>query len=112
MSNISPRIVGLFELDVAGNIRYSRTAATNAAVNGASEFVGRNFFDEIAPHKNVEEFRRRFRYFAQSTDSSQKFNFTCQFDEEPLEVKVLLTQICEREFDLRDKLIIVDIREV
>jgi len=86
MINTSSGIVGLFELDTPGTIRYSRTPATNTAVNGAFESVGRNFFDEIAPFKNIEEFRR-FRYFAQSTDSAQKFNFTCQFDEKPIEVK-------------------------
>ncbi len=111
MITTSSDIVGLFELDTAGTIRYLRTANTNKALNGASETVGRNFFDEIAPLKNVEDFRRRFRYFAQGTESAQKFNFTCQFAENTAEVKVLMTQINEREFDSRDKMIIVDIRE-
>lgn len=112
MINPSFGIVGLFELDTDGIIRYSRTPATNTAFDGVSASVGRNFFDEIAPLKNVEDFRRRFRYFAQGTESAQKFNFIFQFDENTAEVKVLLTQISEREFDSRDKLIIVDIREI
>lgn len=110
MINQTSGFYGLFEMDTAGTVRYSKTPAGNYLSNPPNNFVGRNFFDEIAPFKNIEEFRRRFRYFAQGSDSAQKFNFTCQFDEQPVEVKVMLTHISEREYDASSKLIIVDIR--
>jgi len=91
---------------------YSKIESGDYSAHGRTKFIGLNFFEEVAPFKNVEEFRRRFRYFAQGSGSSQKFNFVCQFDELPLEVKVMLTQISESEFDVRSKLIIVDIRKV
>jgi photoactive yellow protein len=104
--------MGVFELDTAGTVMYSRV---NPNVNAASftpssDLVGRNFFDEVAPFKNIEEFRRRFRHFARGSDSAEKFTFTCQFEEHPAEMKVMLTRISEREFDEDKKLIIVDIR--
>ena len=112
MINASSDICGLFELDTSGTVMYSKVVSDGYSANARNNFVGRNFFDEVAPFKNIEEFRRRFRYFAQSSDSAQKFNFTCQFDEQPVEVKVMLTHICEREYDASAKLIIVDIRKV
>jgi hypothetical protein len=113
MRNVSTDNMGLFELDTAGTVMYSRVnpsiyaASTNAS---SSDFIGRNFFDEVAPFKNVEEFRRRFRHFACGSNSAEKFTFTGQFEERPAEMKVMLTRISEREFDEDKKLIIVDIR--
>ena len=102
--------MGLFELDTAGTVMYSRVNPGVYAASASSDFIGRNFFDEVAPFKNVEEFRRRFRHFAHGSDSAEKFTFTCQFEERPAEMKVMLTRISEREFDEDKKLIIVDIR--
>jgi len=111
MTNVSSGNMGLFELDTAGTVMYSRVnPGIYAATTPPSDFVGRNFFEEVAPFKNVEEFRRRFRHFACGSDSAEKFTFTCQFEERPAEVKVMLTRISEREFDEAKKLIIVDIR--
>jgi hypothetical protein len=114
MINASSGNMGLFELDTAGTVMYSRVNPNiydNASsAPPSSDFVGRNFFEEVAPFKNVEEFRRRFRHFACGSDSAEKFTFTCQFEERPAEMKVMLTRISEREFDEDKKLIIVDIR--
>lgn len=111
MINATSGNMGLFELDTAGTVMYSRVNP-NVYENAAqpSDFVGRNFFEEVAPFKNVEEFRRRFRHFARGSDSAEKFTFTCQFEERLAEMKVMLTRISEREFDEDKKLIIVDIR--
>lgn len=112
MTNVSTDNMGLFELDTAGTVMYSRVnpSAYAASTVPSSDLVGRNFFEEVAPFKNVEEFRRRFRHFACGSDSAEKFTFTCQFEERPAEMKVMLMRISEREFDEDKKLIIVDIR--
>jgi len=112
INTLPAEIYGLFELDSAGTVMYSKIESGDYSAKGWTEFNGLNFFDEVAPFKNVEEFRRRFRYFVKGSDAAEKFNFICQFDEQPLEVKVMLTQISEREFDASSKLIIVDIRKV
>ena len=113
MKSLPAEIYGLFELDSVGTVMYSKIESSgDYSAKGRAEFVGRNFFDEVATFTNVEEFRRRFRYFAGGSDPAAKFNFICQFDEQPLEVKVMLTQISEREFDAKYKLIIVDIRKI
>jgi photoactive yellow protein len=112
INTLSQDVYGLFELDSAGTVMYSKIESNDYSAPGRKKFLGLNFFEEVAPFKNVEEFRRRFRYFVQSSGSSEKFNFVCQFDEQPLEVKVMLTQIFESQFDAKSKLIIVDIRKV
>jgi hypothetical protein len=111
MITTSPNGFGLFELDLMGKVMYSRVDPNNSSVNLPKDLTGLNFFDEVAPFENIEELRRRFRYFAKGSDSAQKFTFICQSGEQPLEVKVMLTQISEREFDGKEKLIIVDIRK-
>jgi hypothetical protein len=112
MTNVTNNIYGLFELDTAGTVKYSKFVDGGAFLNPPSDLVGRNFFDDFAPFRNVEELRRRFRYFAKGSDRAQKFNLSCQVNGTPTEVKVMLTQISEREFDASEKLIIVDIRKL
>jgi len=112
MINASAKVFGLFELDLMGTVMYSKVDSNYSSGNLPQSLIGLNFFDEVAPFGNGEELRRRFRYFAKGSDSADKFTFTCQSDENSLEVKVMLTQINEREYNNGEKLIIVDIRKV
>lgn len=106
------QIFGLFELDTAGNVLYSRIDLENSNINPATNLIGRNFFEEVAVPENATELRRRFQYFAGGSRPAEKFTFTYQNERQPVEVKIMLTQITEREFDTRGKLIIMDIRKV
>lgn len=112
MNTIPAKVFGLFELDLFGTVLYSRVDANNSSMNLPHDLVGLNFFDEIAPFGRTEELRRRFRYFAKSNDSAEKFTFTDQSGENFSEVKVMLTQISEREYNGSEKFIIVDIRKI
>lgn len=112
MINSSAKVFGLFELDVMGTVMYTRVDSKDSSVNLPLDLIGLNFFDEVAPSADSEELRQRFRYFAKGSDSAEKFTFTSQVDEQPTEVKVLLTQIREREYNGNEKFIIVDIRKV
>ncbi len=89
---------------------YSKIDPQTVGLNVTTNLVGRNFFEEIAESENSAEFRRRFRYFAHGSEPAEKFTFTYLCDQQPVEVKVMLTQISQREYDERGKLIIVDIR--
>jgi hypothetical protein len=111
MNEATDGIFGLFELDTAGTVKYSRLEAGGSSLSSSPGLIGLNFFDEVAPFKNTEELRQRFRYFANGSASAEKFNFSCNLNGSPTEVKVMLTQINEREFDANSKLIILDIRK-
>ncbi len=112
MKDVPAKIFGLFELDLFGTVLYSRIDASSSSINLPTDLIGLNFFDEIAPFGKTEEFRRRFRYFAKGNDSAEKFTFTDCSDENSSEVKVMLTQISEREYNGSEKFIIVDIRKI
>jgi len=112
MINSSAKIFGLFELDLMGKVMYSRVDSNDSSVNLPANLIGLDFFDEVAPSADSEKLRQRFRYFAKGSDAADRFTFTSQVDEQPTEVKVLLTQISEREYNGNEKFIIVDIRKV
>jgi hypothetical protein len=107
VSTTQQTMFGVFELDTMGTIVYSRPA------NGQQpqSIVGRNFFEDVAPFKNISAFRRHIDSFARNDHRVESFNFNCQFDEvDTLPIKVMLVRISEREQNERTKLTIVDIR--
>jgi len=110
VQKIPPEVFGLFELSDEGTVLYSRSAAAQSA-QPSPEIVGRNFFDEVAPFENTEEFRRYVERFIQSDFPSESFNFTCQIKNENIPAKIMLVRIIERSSERRAKTTIVDIRK-
>ncbi len=108
----SQPLFGLFELDSAGKILYSRVESDGIVDNRKGSVTGLNFYDEVVTFKNVGEFRRHLDQFTVGGDSVGNFDFVCRFDDGCEQVKVRLVRVSEREFDGRAKLTIVDIRKV
>jgi hypothetical protein len=106
------KLFGLFELDPAGTVLYSRIEPDGEATSSAPNVAGHNFFNEVAPFENAEELRRRISVFANSDGQADNFNFTCQCDDGPLPVRVLLACIRERSNGRNTKSILVHIRKV
>lgn len=111
-TNTATEIFGLFELDAAGTVMYSRIDPNSSNVSPLTDLIGRNFFDDIAASEEIAELRRRFRFFAKGTDAAEKFTFTYLSEQQPVNVKVLLTQVSQRDYDRQKKMIIVDIRKI
>jgi photoactive yellow protein len=108
------QLFGLVELDTAGTVLYSRSEEENTASSHHSEGItGRNFFSEVAPFHNTEEFQRRFNNFINSSNqAAHSFNFTCRCDDDLLvPVRVLLARIHELSNNERTKSILVHIRK-
>jgi hypothetical protein len=102
---------GLFELDDSGTVLYSRIEA-NARPNGEeSHLTGQNFFQEIVPFENKEEFRRRVARFARSQMQADNFIFNCRINNGSLPVRVLLARISDRSGRDHTKSILVHIRK-
>jgi hypothetical protein len=106
-----PQLFGLFELDAAGNVLYSRIEPEGDGKEKALDFAGHNFFDDVAPFDNAEELRRRISAFTDSEGQADSFHFSCQFEKGPLAVKVLLARIRERSHGTRTKSILLHIRK-
>ena len=105
------KLFGLFELDDIGTVLYSRIEPDGDARGAGPNVAGHNFYDEVIPFENVEEFRERIDSFAHSEVQVGNFNFTCQLDDESLSVRVLLARIRERSSSDRTKSLLVHIRK-
>src|ERR1041385_5552798 len=80
-------IFGLFELDDAGNVRYSRSH--NGRDYGS--MIGQNFFD-LFNIQNGHNLRRHFKQFIESHDAANSFVFDCSYDETVVKAKIIMTR--------------------
>jgi hypothetical protein len=103
---------GLFELDADGTVVYSRLRRNEEIPDTAPGAVGCNFFDEVAAFENVEDFRRRFRYFVKGSNSIENFNFDFRFEENAVPMRVMLVRVSETDHNENAHRIIVDIRKI
>lgn len=115
MNTLSPtarKLLGLFELDPAGTVLYSKFEPDGEPRDPPPDAAGRNFYEEVAPFANVEEFRRRVSEFARGGSPADKFYFDCQYDgEETLPVRVLLARIREGSSGSPTKSVLIHIRK-
>lgn len=113
-THAAQKLFGLFELDTAGTVLYSRAEPDGEPAgepgDSAADVTGRNFYDEVVPFGNVEEFRRRVAQFTRGGSPADSFRFDCQYDGAPTPVRVLLARIRERANDERTKSVLVHIR--
>ena len=105
------KLFGLFELDPAGTVLYSRIEPEVRSDGAPPDVSGRNFYEEVAPFENVEEFRLRVSQFASGASPADNFNFNCRYDDCALPVRVLLARVRERTSQSRTKSVLVHIRK-
>lgn len=95
VSLTAQEILGLFELDRAGNVLYHRTDSAGEPSGTSTDIVGHNFYNEVAGFENIEEFRRCVTEFTGSATAADSFEFECRYGGFTHPVKVLLARICE-----------------
>jgi len=88
-------LFGLFELDASGTVLYHRVDPEPELPTEPLNLAGRNFYDDVAPFENTEEFRRCVTQFNSSDKFADSFTFDCRFDENAQPVRVLLARIRE-----------------
>ncbi|MBV8855615.1 MAG: hypothetical protein JOZ02_01520 [Acidobacteria bacterium] len=105
------KLFGLVELDSAGTVLYTRFEADGAAPLGvAPNYTGLNFYTEVAPFRNVAEFRSLFDDFSRGPQPAHSTDFTCDYEDGPVYVRVLFARIRERSQADVTKSILVHIR--
>lgn len=104
-------LFGLFELDEAGTVLYSRIEHDGEPRAAWPDVSGRNFYEEVAPFDNVAEFRRRVAEFTGGASPADSFKFDCRCGDSVSPVKVLLARIRERVNHDRTKSVLVHIRK-
>ncbi|MCA1622140.1 MAG: response regulator [Acidobacteria bacterium] len=90
------KLYGLIEIDQAGTVLYTRFEGEAAAAFAALGATGRNFYTELAPFRNVGEFRQQLDAFRKGAQPAHTIDFTCDYADGPLPVRVLLARIRER----------------
>lgn len=91
------RLFGLVELDAAGTVLFMRIESDGASSDGrAPDYTGLNFYTEVAPFRNVSEFRNQLDRFSRGSQPAYSMDFTCDYEDGPVCVRVLLARICER----------------
>jgi hypothetical protein len=105
-SSIQTHLLGLVELDQTGTVLYSRLDENNVR----KDMSGLNFFSEVAPFNNVEDFRRLIDEFRRGREQANSFEFACHFEDETVAVRVLVARIRERTNGEQTKSVLVHIR--
>jgi hypothetical protein len=111
------KFFGLLELDAGGTVLYSRIesdgngADSTPTMKVAPDMMGRNFYSEVAPFQNVEEFHRRLDSFRNSSQQANSFEFDCDYEDGTVAVRVLLARISERSDARATKSLLVHIRK-
>lgn len=105
------KFFGLLELGPDGTVLYSRRERDGGPRFPAESITGRNFYSDCAPFRNIAEFQKCLDSFARSSRPAESILFTCQYEDGPVLVKVLLARIRERSADDVMKSILVHIRK-
>jgi hypothetical protein len=102
---------GLVELDAAGTVLYTRFEPDGATTNrGPHDYTGLNFFTQVAPFRNVAEFRGLLDNFSRGSQPAHSIDFTCDYEDGPMLVKVLFARIRDRSNADVTKSVLVHIR--
>jgi hypothetical protein len=103
-------LLGLFELDHAGKVLYYRSDSAGTSTGMLPDMTGHNFYDEVAPFDNVEEFRQCVTDFTRGAKAADSFDFDCHYDGSNHPVRVLLARISEEVDRYKTKSVLVHIR--
>ena len=101
-------ILGFYELDEAGVVRYSSGLSSGGA--DQSPAVGQDFF-ECAAFRNRDELKRLFKRFLDSRDAADSFPFDCLLDNSSLHTKVTLTRAYQTESFPPESIVMLSITE-
>jgi len=104
------KFFGLVELGSDGTVLYSRIERDDRHYPTAN-ITGRNFFNEVAPFLNVAEFQTCLDSFTRSSQQANSILFTCQYEDGPMQVKILMARVRERAADDVTKSVLVHIRK-
>lgn len=110
---ISQKFFGLIELGADGMVLYSRIEGEGGGGGqySASDVTGHNFFSEVVSFLNVGEFRECLDCFRRGPQQAASIPFTCQYEDGPVKVKVLLARMQERSAHEVTKSLLVHIRK-
>ena len=103
-------VFGLYELADDGTILYSRPRVADGLHDPQPGIIGRDFFRDVFPCRNIDDLRRHFRRFITEAKPNDTFVFDGLFEEEIVRAKILMTRAFEHDQDHAGGIVIMDIR--
>lgn len=105
------KLFGMFELDAADTVLYSRVEGVGRGDYVASaDLNGRALFEAVCPFANADELRQRINSFRSNGAQADSFDFTCEYDDGPVPVRILLARVRERTDRESTKSVLIHIR--
>lgn len=81
---------GAIQLDAEGNILTYNRKESEISGRDRNRVIGRNFFTEIAPCTNVQQFAGRFRAGIEARNLNAVFPYRFDFEMDPRDVTITL----------------------
>jgi hypothetical protein len=110
MCRESAEVFGLFELDDAGNVLYSRAHQPERRDSDSAAAIGQDFFREVAKFENREDLRNHFRRFVASRSPADNFRFECLFGDRRIRTRISMIRGHESDAVHTSGIVIMDIR--
>ena len=90
------KLFGMFELDSSNRVVYSRfEGEAKGELLKAPDVNGASLFEAGAAFSNAEEFRRRINIFRSNGAQADSFDFTFEYEDGHVPVRVLLARVSE-----------------
>lgn len=111
MTNESQKLFGMFELDASNTVLYSRVeGAGRGDYVPTADLNGRPLFGDAFAFANADELRQLINSFRSNGAQADSFDFTCQYDDGPVPVRILLARVRERTDRESTKSVLIHIR--
>jgi photoactive yellow protein len=87
---------GMFELNAEGTVVHYSPATEERSHALSGRVVGRNFFDDLFPTSQVEEFKSRFHIFMADGTSVERFTLSFPHNREGIKIQVVMAHLSEK----------------
>lgn len=105
------KLFGMFELDSSNRVVYSRfEGEARGELTKAPEVNGASLFEAGAAFSNADEFRRRINLFRSNGAQADSFDFTFEYEDGPVPVRVLLARVSESSDRGSTKSVLIHVR--
>jgi hypothetical protein len=106
------KLFGMFELDSSNRVVYSRfEGEPRGDIAKASGVNGATIFEAGEPFSNAEEFRRRLNVFRSNGAQADSFDFTFEYEDGPMPVRVLMARVSESSDQGSSRSVLIHVRQ-
>ena len=106
------KLFGMFELDSSNRVVYSRfEGEAKGNVREATDVNGASLFDVGAAFSNADEFRRRINVFRSNGAQADSFDFTFEYEDGPMPVRVLMARVSESSEGCSTRSVLIHVRQ-